>query len=246
MLDHTPPPGRPATSSLVRPPAEYPSKPSRAVPCGSRPVRQASALSRSMVADGALRQRKSDSAVTNGEAASSSATTKVMAPRPSKPGAAYPAAGRAAARHRSSLGGMATLAVFYAIVVSCFDEFAAAGCPQVSDSALPASCHQQRSFSSAGLQPANCQRSRSWSRRSGTCSLLGTGCGLTGQANLTLAAVAQTWYAQHRLYWTPRPLGPDAPEAAFSEARAMAHTFHLASTIGDRQARLFGDVYPKP
>ena len=51
-------------------------------------------------------------------------------------------------------------------------------------------------------------------------------------------AVVQTWYAQHRLYWTPSPLGRDAPGTAFSEARAMAHTFHLASTIGDRQARL--------
>ena len=34
-----------------------------------------------------------------------------------------------------------------------------------------------------------------------------------------------------------RPLALDAPDTVFSEARAMAHTFHLASTIGDRQAR---------
>ena len=60
-----------------------------------------------------------------------------------------------------------------------------------------------------------------------------------------LAAAAQTWYAQHRLYWTPRPLGTDAPETAFSEGRAMAHTFHLASTIGDRQAR-FSASRPNP
>ena len=51
------------------------------------------------------------------------------------------------------------------------------------------------------------------------------------------SSIAQTWYAQHRLYWTPRPLGAFAPETKFSETRAMAHTFHLASTIGDRQAR---------
>ena len=56
-------------------------------------------------------------------------------------------------------------------------------------------------------------------------------------ALIYLHAAAQTWYAQHRLYWTPRPLALDAPDTVFSEARAMAHTFHLASTIGDRQAR---------
>ena len=50
--------------------------------------------------------------------------------------------------------------------------------------------------------------------------------------------VSQTLYAFHRVYWVPQPEGPDAPPTVFSEARAMAHTAHLATTIGDRQVGL--------
>ena len=72
-----------------------------------------------MVADDALRQRKPDAALTNGHLASSSAAPAVMPPRVSKPGVDRRGSPESpAARRPSSLGGMATLAVFYAVVVS--------------------------------------------------------------------------------------------------------------------------------
>ena len=49
--------------------------------------------------------------------------------------------------------------------------------------------------------------------------------------------ILQTLYTVQRVHWVPDVEGLDAPATTFSEARAMAHTTHLATTIGDRQVR---------